>query len=92
MKFVILFLCLIAHFVIMIDKERIVVAVKITSDVDCKLLSLDKFTNYGTNGMMSEVIRECLKLLSKNFRMFADCVSYQKYISKKPVDFVDSSM
>lgn len=92
MKFVILFLCLIAHFVIMIDKERIVVAVKITSDVDCKLLSLDKFTNYGTNGMMSKMIRKCFKILSINSCVFADCVSYQKYISKKPVDFVDSYM
>lgn len=51
MKFVILFLCLIAHFVIMVDKERIVVAVKITSDVNYKLLKSAKFTNYGKNGI-----------------------------------------
>lgn len=50
MKFVILFLCLIAHFVIMIDKERIVVAVKMTSEFNYKLLQSGTFTNYAENG------------------------------------------
>lgn len=49
MKFVILLLCLIAHFVIMLDKERTVVAVKMTSEVNYQLLSA-KFTNYGVTG------------------------------------------
>lgn len=50
MKFVILLLCLIAHFVIMVDKERIVVAAKITSDANSIFLKGVKLTNYGTNG------------------------------------------
>lgn len=34
----------------MVDKERVVVAVEITSDVNYKLLRSAIFTNYGTNG------------------------------------------
>lgn len=93
MKFVILLLCLIAHFVIMVDKQRIVVAVKITSD--SKLFESVKLRDYGgVNGTLEQAIQECVtkKMKRKKFFVFSGCVSYQKHISKKPVDFVGINM